>query len=708
MKKHNRIALIASLAFFGLTAVACGNTSDTGKEPTATDQETAPDTTPKEVTYQVNFAKESYINIITDSLTENKAKPGSEISFRVENTSSVHEITAINIDSGFLTEKEGQYVFTMPSHDVTVTIQSESLGDDALLQVSDVDLTDIPSTASTLKDYLEKSAKVEGTYFQSGHITNNNLVGMVSYYDYDIVAGRNDVLIAKGQRKSSKTDTASTFYQSESGRTNNIYYTIEETSSLSSSPSITRTHSFKNIVSDDASASSDEITESAAKTGYTSYGITKSILDTLFNGSYSVDDWTEGSAIKGNYHMKDLTKTVSEDKKSISFDFHLYLFTYWSETEDYHVSLTFDGDRFLTQGSILKTIYGKGLYDEETLLPLEGAKGTLDASYEVSLIRGLRKTEEKTDIKSYAMNDYDVEIKYEINEVENKTEIAAPVVENGSVLSFSFLGKDNHAALITPTFLGVEEEGFLDLETKKVLKEGEFTLRFDNGFGVEKKVKVTSIRPKAVAIRAVVPTNLYLDENTTVILGITPEEALQDVNVTKLSTSTGDVEITKGENGSCTLKGTKLGQVDLHIASSEDATITKDISFQVINKPSAANFKNNAFTKTFYGESSEYKGVVNFNEDGSGKFKTANVSYYGSYYENETTFHWTFDESTLTFTITDVPGSYYGSRGFYSFSAITEDTAEGSFANFNWNDEKTEFKLTFTAQDRKELSEFTA
>lgn len=714
MKKRNRIALIASLALFGFTTVACGQTTETGKE-TATENTTTSATTestPKEVTYQVNFIKESYVNVVTTGLSGNQAKPGAEIRFTMENTSALHEITSITIDNGYLKESEGEYVFTMPEHDVTVTITSESLGQESLLQVSDVDLTDIPSTSATLKEYLEKSSAVEGTYFQSGHITNDNLVGMISYYDYDIVAGRNDVVIAKGQRKSSKTDTASTFYRSETGKTNEIYYSIEETSTLSSSPSITKNHSFKNIVSDDTegSLSSDQIKAADAKIGYTSFGATKSILNTLFNGTYSVDDWTEGTTDKGTYHFKDLTKAISEDKKTITFDFHLYLFTYWSETEEYQVSLTFDGDKFLNHGSITKTLYGSGLFDKETLLPLEGAKGTVDASYEVSLNRGLKKTEEKTDIGNYAMENYDVEIQYELNDVDHKADKNAPVVENGSILSFSFLGKDDHAALITPTFVGVGEgeEDFLDLETMKVKKEGQFTLRFNNGFGIEKKVNVTSIRPKAVSIRTVVPSTIYLNENTNVTLGITPEEALQDVNVTKAGTSIGDVEITKGENGAYILKGTKLGQVDLHIESVEDSTITKDISFNVMNKPSAETFKNNAFTKTFYGESNDYKGVVNFNEDGSGEFKTANVSSWGSYYDNPKTFHWTFDETTLTFTITDAEGSYYSGRGFYSFSAITEETAEGTFGNYNWSDEKTEFKLTLTAQDRKELSEFTA
>ena len=187
---------------------------------------------------------------------------------------------------------------------------------------------------------------------------------------------------------------------------------------------------------------------------------------------------------------------------------------------------------------------------------------------------------------------------------------------------------------------------------------------------------------------------------------VLPEKATQDVNFTKKDGATGDVEINKNDDGTYTVKGTKTGEVSFTVASTENAEIKEDITFTVVERPSAAAFKANVLAKTFYGESDKFKGVVNFNEDGTGKFKVATVSYYGTYYDSEQSFNWTFDEKTLTFTITGATGSYYSGKGFVSFVGVTIDEAKGSFIDYDYDQNATPFTLTLRAQDRKDLTEF--
>ena len=128
------------------------------------------------------------------------------------------------------------------------------------------------------------------------------------------------------------------------------------------------------------------------------------------------------------------------------------------------------------------------------------------------------------------------------------------------------------------------------------------------------------------------------------------------------------------------------------------------ISFNVIEKPNSATFKANVLSKTFYGESSDFKGVVNFSDDGTGKYKTASNGSY-SYYEGEASFTWTYDDATLTFTIIGAEGSYYTNRGFTSFSAISEDEATGTFINYLYSGSST-FTLSRKGEERKDLSSF--
>lgn len=710
MKNKKKIMLLPLLALMSLTVVSCGGqTTDSSSKASDTEKQSSSDSETKkeETKFQVSFNKSDKVTVSVNGLESDKAIPGREVSFTV--TSQEEEILSVDSSNAHLDYENGVYYFTMPKKDVVIDITSESYGDPSILDVKDVDVTSLPNNVASFATYLEKSIAVEGTYFSSAHVVNKNFNGTIAWYDYNVKAGKNNMLSISGHKKNNLSDAMSTFYSKEIGKENDIYYTITSSTSLgSSSNTITNDYAFKNIISDDSSSVGlYQIKESDAKAGYSSYQGANVINDFFFsdNASYKLQEWTDNPQNYA-YYLKDMEKTISDDKKSIRFDMTA-VYVDWSGTSIYKISLEFDGDNFMQNAAISKTNYDSDDCDSTTKLPLDGKTGKLMGTYDLEMTRGYKSTMEKTDISTFGMDSYDVAISYSINGDEKTTDSNDVVVDNGSTLKFSFESNDDKPTFIVPTLKRVEEgDDYVDLDELTVLKEGEFTLVFDNGFGVEKKVKIRSVKPKAESIFVDAPSNVYLNETANMTVTVLPEKANQDVTFTKSETSTGDAEITKNDDGTYAIKGVKLGEVTYTVTSDENAEINQEFTFNVVEKPSADAFKNSVFTKTFYGESATHKAVANFNEDGTGSFRTATNSYY-SYYEAERSFTWTFDEATLTFTIAGAKGSYYDGRGFYTFSAVTADEAVGSFAEYNYSGDVTSFKVNMTSQERKDLSNFS-
>lgn len=713
MKTSKKIMFLPVLALMSLTVASCGNnnassgTESKGTDPVLTDKKDTETVTEKEETkYQVSFTKDEKVSVEVIGLTDGKTLPGSEVSFTVSSTEV--EILSVTSSSVHLVQNEGSYVFTMPTHDVTIEVVSESFGDPSVLDVKDIDATSIPNNVSSFKSYFEKAIATEGTYFKSAHVVNNGLVGSIAWQDYDVKAGKNDVLSIKGHKKNYASDTVSTFFSQEIGRQNDIYYSISSSTALNSSSStVSKDYVFKDIIADDSEAvGMTQIKESEAKASYSAFGGANAIYNLFFSQSatFGLLDYVD-SPKNYNHYLKDIDKAVSEDKKVITFDLKAYYFSY-SGTDRFDISFSFDGNNFMRSAKVAKFSFDSEDCDSTTKLPNENAVGKKGASYEITMERGYKTTSEKTDISVFAMNDYDIDIAYSLNGDEHTTEKDNIVVGNGSTLKLSFNSKDMKDSLVTPHLARVEEgEGYVDLSTMQVLKEGEFTLVIDNGFGAEKKIKIKSVRPAVASIFVSAPSNVFLNETSSMTVEVLPEKATQDVTFTKKDGATGDVEIKKNNDGTYAVKGTKTGEVSFTVASTENTDVKEDITFTVVERPNAAAFKANAFAKTFYGESDQFKGVVNFNEDGTGAFKTATTGYWASF-EAEQSFNWTFDEKTLTFTITGTSESYAGGRGFTSFVAVTVDEAKGGFIDYDYNENATPFTLTLRAQDRKDLTEF--
>lgn len=164
------------LAFLSIAVASCGNRTST--TPTSTPSEK---TTTVEIDkeYAVSFKNENYISITTEGLKENKATAGSTISFSLNLTDDSKELISVYLDSIELFDDNGSYSFTMPNHNVDVTINTEEKGgDENTKNVSNVNVDSLPSSILDLQSYFDKALDTELTIISS---SDNSVISIDSY-----------------------------------------------------------------------------------------------------------------------------------------------------------------------------------------------------------------------------------------------------------------------------------------------------------------------------------------------------------------------------------------------------------------------------------------------------------------------------------------------------------------------------------------------
>lgn len=355
--KISNIYKLSMLAFLSIAVASCGNGTST--TPTSTPSEK---TTTVEIDkeYTVSFKNESYVSITAEGLKENKATAGSTISFSLNLTDDSKELISVYLDSIELFDDNGSYSFTMPNHNVDVTINTEEKGgDENTKNVSNVNVDSLPSSILDLQSYFDKAIKAESKYLASGHI-ESTLDSYLDLIDLDVQVGKNDVLVVDGQRINNlNSDPASTHYRKELGKQNNLFYTIESTTSNSTSMSVTNTLTTKNI-DDSTSYSTTSINSSDALSQYTSYGFSSLIKDQIKDIKEKVENPESYT-----FYLTSLTKHLSEDKKSATISLKAIEKTYNGEGKGIELAATFDGDYFLTSATLEKITYDENSINDD-------------------------------------------------------------------------------------------------------------------------------------------------------------------------------------------------------------------------------------------------------------------------------------------------------------------------------------------------------
>lgn len=255
-------------------------------------------------------------------------------------------------------------------------------------------------------------------------------------------------------------------------------------------------------------------------------------------------------------------------------------------------------------------------------------------------------------------------------------------MENGGVLTYKVSTKENK--VITPSISTLPEElfnatSFTDI---KAIKKGTGEIEFDNGLGVMKKVPVevidaipTLITPKLEK------SKIYVGDKTTLTAKIAPAAADQSFTVKANESSTGEVKLTKKDDGSYEIEGVKEGAVTLDVTSDFEPTIVAHLDMNIMVKPVKETVLANLAAKTVRfagamhwgtGTSTAYCAVyINFNADGTGTQRgTTGSSYSGwSSLQAVKTFSWTMNDD-FTFTITGQTDEKYVIN---SFKAVAND-----------------------------------
>ncbi len=186
---------------------------------------------------------------------------------------------------------------------------------------------------------------------------------------------------------------------------------------------------------------------------------------------------------------------------------------------------------------------------------------------------------------------------------------------------------------------------------------------------------------------------IYNGESSILTASITPSGADQSVKVEVKEGSTANAEITKNEDGTYSIKGTQNGDGTLVVTSLTNESITKEVTFKVKNKPTAASIQAFLTTKTLHGSVTYYGShYVNFNADGTGEWVC-----YEDGKGNVIEFQWEFDQTTFEITISGdgLTGTSCGYK-MVEFKNASDDSVIFVFSYYGSNKE-----ATMTATDSK-------
>ncbi len=590
---------------------------------TAGDVETPVEPTPIDKTYKVTL-KEGLGSKITLSAEEGVKTftAGTEVSFSVTlDNSDLTVLNEVKVGGKVVSETDGLYTFTMPNKDVEIETVTTALGDGSLLTPSDVDETVISNITSveTLKAFLEETAtKAEQTYINGGTATLSHTKWGETKYSYNFKIGSNNLSEYEGKLINNNSDAVDTYIYGVRGLYDDAhYYTL--TYGLSDAPEIKTLGVIDDT--DEYVDSTRYIEKSEASKESQIAGFTDKAIEYL-----------------GKFSSKTVpTIALEDDSKhySITLD---YLEDYYR----HHVlSMRFDGDNTLLNARYVEKEYESDAYDDSTESLKPDAVPNYELTFNLQATRGYRKPlTPKMDVSDYALHDYEVFATYDD---EQSISESNAVVENGSLISFTYRNNESNTVLLNPKPVQIKSdiEGIATIDSSNRVnleKEGEFTVVFDNGLGELKEVTYTSVRPTVKELTLELSgSKIYNGGAVTLRVFGEPELADPSATVSVKEGSEGDATITALGNNEFMVTATKEGDCTLVATSTIDNTVTGEITLKISGeKPTSDHLHTFLTTNTLYYEDN-YNSMVyylNINADGTGQFR-ADEEYYGDVYEGE-------------------------------------------------------------------------
>lgn len=697
MKKINKLSV---LALSGLLLVGCGGTpaasSDNSSEESNTSSDISSDnsssssdsssTAPSNYHALVVSSGQGAEVIVENASADNLYEAGSLIKVSVSSTSPRYDIIDVKLDGSSLSRNEsGTYVFTMPNHDVNLSVETLVLGEEGLDEPVEVTQDLVPVDIDGVITLLEAEKALEGQYFASGRYEVKPAEDYEETFSYNITAYQNDVLRVTGNRKSTFSNQATTSYVEERGiSSNDRYYVYQygDGSFSTTEDSGNATESLRLYTITDGEASTNSIVRSDAENAVKSYGF----ADILLTRYFDEESYSDGFASPYGWSNVRINSNLNEDRYSFVTTLTADSDSY-SSMEYHTLRMTFDGLGFLTEAIYTGEEYSYDDYDNENHQPLPEAQPISTSSLSLEATRGYKHHyAEKISLNDYAMHDYEVELYYQ-PEGGERTLASDFEVENGSILSYNVTSHDQTPYLIKPLLVGAKEEGFLEVVNQgyQVVKEGEFTLLFDNGTGEIKEVSVTAVPalPRQLEL-SLSSSSVFVGESATLTASITPSSASQKVSVA-LADESAPATISENEDGTYNILTSEAGTVELLVTSSANPELQESISLTVVERPSLASIEELIYNHTMsYQGSSEYF-YVNFNDDMTGSYRYGEEDYWSGMttYQNVINFTYSIDPETLAISFELVDEVPYGDATLVTLSVIDNTSLSATIRHYD-------------------------
>lgn len=641
-------------------------------------------------------ASDAFDIFFADGFDATKVVAGSTVSFTVTVKDAVNKkLGFVKVDGVVKTaDEEGKFSFVMPNKDIALEVEVIDTGASEIMVNPDVDETALPSGFTAFEKVLKASNDLESKYVSSAVIEDG-----MSNTKYEFFSGK-DASITKSYSMDQKADNArperSAATIAQNGIADGYFYSIKSEAAPSTgfgSGTMTDTAATLKIVPDDS--------EYDSKLRYfTKENLAKKASTSFFTGTHSsfnesnigVSNFVRNNVFThDNYFDDDDTNPVfgtkvSDDKKSYTFTAKWFHYSAKS-LKAYESVTTIDGLGLMTKEDFSIKAFAEGSFSEASkgYTINEGAVPTSEDVMTITTTRGVKNDlTGLKDIHDYAMNDYDIHLQYSKPEKKGTyyDALEGKKVENGGVLIYKVFTKENK--VITPSISALPEElfkatSFTDI---KAIKKGTGEIEFDNGLGVMKKVPVevidaipTLITPKLEK------SKIYVGDKTTLTAKIAPAAADQSFTVKANESSTGEVKLTKKDDGSYEIEGVKEGAVTLDVTSDFEPTIVAHLDMNIMVRPVKETVLANLAAKTVrfagivhWGTStydSQFALYINFNPDGTGTQRAASYSSWSEKWslQGAKTFSWTMNDD-FTFTFAEQTGSSYIIN---SFTAIAND-----------------------------------
>lgn len=658
------LSAVAVVALMTGALVGCTSTeSSSSMSQSSTTTSSQPNPVVTDYAVGINKGEGVDVTLVTSAKENGLYAAGSSVEFSVVLTNDLYEIVSVSVsDTNVVKLENNNYSFVMPNKDTTITVATNSIGDGSLLNVSDVKQEDVPTSYDALKERLAYASAVEGTYMKSATLDSTYDFDTDDITHYEVVAGKNNVLMMNGYTLSSDTSTISEHLSVQRGMYDEEHYYSVTTSSSYQSLSVEP--EFKLVVADPTLQEGEEaptlddnhIYQSQASKLVSSYGL----VDLLVEEFFTNDEFGD----KYSYDEVKVSSQVNSDKKTYTTTVY-GTYVGYSSYRIGEMLLTFDGDGFLNSAHYTRTEYDINDYDETLGELASDATPILDVYTNFDFVRGYKlHVEPVLDPTYYAPSNYDVRTYMKVDGVSEYLAVADGTVEAGSTLSFGFTVKDDNPWVNAPILVG-GTEGFVEVngQEARILKEGNFELYFDNGLGEIKTVALTSTpaQPHVISTSLTNGSTIFTEQETDLAVSILPAEASQDVTVVVDESSSIQANIVDKGNGVFGITPASVGDLSLLITSSANPELSVVLQLVASEKPDVEVVKEKLFTMSLKGDAYYSDHTITFEENGRG--------YYQVDSGDPISFTWTIDEVNLTIdTVFDNPSDTTG--GFSPFTNL--------------------------------------